>query len=388
MHVGLERFQQNAGSDRIVQYAGVRDEGGVCGFGGPLYPEQAQALGRLAERVSELLKGRDPEDRSVSFAWMWNELYPDKPLNLFEQGIDPLTNENHWDTRRDKRHTPTGNVVTALSAVDNALWDVRGKLAGKPVYELLGGTRKVLPAYISTHPGDDVSGAVGKARELYDEGNHIQKWFFQWGPVDGEEGFTKCRALAEGIRAELGSDATLMFDFATGQKNRSAWDVEFAVRVARMLEPLEPLWLEEPFHPEEIDSYRRLKGETSLTLAAGEHTYSRWNIKPFLDEGLIGFVQSDPEWCGGVSESLEVAKLVSQYEGVVFVPHGHQALAASHVVASHSQELCPMVEHGRAWLPGTQRAQTRILTVEAGTLVVPPEPGLGPDIDFERFSRL
>jgi L-alanine-DL-glutamate epimerase-like enolase superfamily enzyme len=67
--------------------------------------------------------------------------------------------------------------------------------------------------------------------------------------------------------------------------------------------------LEEPLRPDDLEGYTRLKGETGITLAAGEHWYTRWNVKPFLDRRIVSFVQSDPEWCGGISEWLEICEL-------------------------------------------------------------------------------
>jgi len=381
------RVRQKGSTHRGIPYVEIDTDVGAEGYGGPLYNEQALSLQRLAPHLRRLLIGRDPVPRETDFESIWNELHPGKPLSAYADGRDPLTGEAIQNTRRKARHTPTGNVVTALSAVDNALWDVRGKLAGQPVYRLLGGTRRKLRAYLSIVPGDDRAKARRQAKDLFDQGHTAQKWFFRWGPPDGEAGFAKIVGLVEGLRSDLGEKARLMFDFHVASRGKCDWDVPFAVRVAKAIEPFAPFWLEEPFSPEEIDSYRRLKGETSIPLATGEHAYSRWHIQPFLDEKLVSYVQSDPEWCGGLSELLQVCRLASRYEGVRVVPHGHHVLAAAHVVASQPESLCPMVEHGIAWLPGRQQAQTRSISPQAGYLATPPEAGLGPGIDWKRFER-
>lgn len=382
------RVRQKGRDDRGTPYVEIATSGGVEGYGGPLYNEQAQSLERLVPQLRRLLVGKDPALREIDFQWCWNALHPGKPLSAYSEGRDPLTTEAIWNTRRKARHTPTGNIITALSAVDNALWDIRGKLAGRPVYRLLGGTREKLRAYLSIVPDDDIAKARRQAKDLFDQGHTAQKWFFRWGPPDGKAGFAKIVGLVEGLRSDLGEKAQLMFDFHVGSRGRCDWDVPFAIRVAKAIEPFAPYWLEEPFSPEEIDSYRRLKGETSIPLATGEHAYSRWHIQPFLDERLVSFVQSDPEWCGGLSELLEVCRLASRYEGVCVVPHGHHVLAAAHVVASQPESLCPMVEHGVAWLPARQQAQTRSISPESGYLTTPSEAGLGPGIDWKRFERV
>jgi len=359
----------------------------VSGLGGPLYAEQAKSLEKMAPQLQKHLVGRDPAPRELDFEWIWNRLHPDKPLGTYAKGIDPLTGKTIWNTRRKARHTPTGNIITALSAVDNALWDIRGKLVGQPVYRLLGGKREKLRAYLSLVPGDNIAAACKQAKGLFDKGHTAQKWFFRYGPPDGKAGFAKIVGLVEGLRSELGETAELMFDFHVGSRGRCDWDVPYAIKVAKAIQPFKPTWLEEPFSPEEIESYRRLKGETDIPLATGEHIYSRWNIQPFLNEKLIGFVQADPEWCGGLSELLRICKLASRYKGVRVIPHGHHVLAAAHVVASQPELLCPMVEHGPQWLRARQYAQTRRISPEAGFLSTPNEPGLGPSIDWSRFER-
>jgi L-alanine-DL-glutamate epimerase-like enolase superfamily enzyme len=226
------------------------------------------------------------------------------------------------------------------------------------------------------------------AKDLYDRGQTAQKWFFRYGPPDGEAGFSKIAGLVEGLRTELGEEAMLMFDFAVGQRGRCDWDVDYAIRVAKAIQPFNPTWLEEPFSPEEIESYRRLRGETDITLATGEHTYTRWNILPFLEEKLVSFVQSDPEWCGGISELLKICKMAKEYDNIRVIPHGHHILAASQVVASQPESLCPMVEYGPNWVMRHQSAQTRVVSPTAGYISTPGEPGIGPSIDWERFEQI
>jgi L-alanine-DL-glutamate epimerase-like enolase superfamily enzyme len=164
-------------------YFELATEGGVKGLAGPLMDDQSQALTKLLPDLNKFLVGKDPRQAELCFGWMWAQLYPDKPLSKYAEGIDPLTCEAIWNTRRKNRHTPTGLVICALSAVDNALWDVRGKLAGKPVYQLLGGTREKIGAYLSI----DLKLDVKKARKLFDMGHTCQK------PSPGRGGVRKSR---------------------------------------------------------------------------------------------------------------------------------------------------------------------------------------------------
>ena len=381
------RLREKGGS-RIRSFLEITTDLEARGISGELFQDTPQQFEELMPGLLEALVGRNPHQRELGTVWLWNKLYPDRPLEVFAEGVDPLTRQKIWGTRRERRHTPTGTVMMAFSAVDNALWDLQGKLAGKPVRELLGGRRTSLPVYLSQTPSDDLAETKRRARSYFDQGFKAQKWFLRHGPPDGESGFRFNVGVVESLRTELGPEAKLMFDFAVGGRGRCDWDVPYATRVAKAIEPFKPYWLEEPFSPEEIESYAKLHGETGIPLATGEHTYTRWNIKPFLDRKLVRFVQSDPEWCGGLSELLEIAEMVQRYDGVRLIPHGHHVLAAANCVASQPESLCPMIEYGVTFTKGRQAYQARVLWPQAGRLEMPMEPGLGPGIDWARIERV
>lgn len=162
-------------------------------------------------------------------------------------------------------------------------------------------------------------------------------------------------------------------------------DLDYAIALAKGILPYQPHWLEEPLRPDDLEGYTRLKGETGIALASGEHWYTRWNVKPFLDRKIVSFVQSDPEWCGGLSEWLKICQLVKAYPGVQVVPHGHHVLAASTCVASQPEELCPMLEYLVRSRIQFQHCQTRPMVAEAGIFEMGEEPGLGPSLDESRL---
>jgi L-rhamnonate dehydratase len=366
-------------------YLTITDESGLTGVAGPLLTEQAAAV---PANLRELLAGRDVADpKSVNFSTLWDRLHPGHPLTRYADGIDPLTGATVWGTRRATRHTETGWAITALSAVDLALWDLRGQAARLPVWRLLGGNRRSLPAYASML-GYSVNPAEARkaAREFFDRGFTRQKWFFMSGPIDGAAGLKANIELVRAVREELGPDATLMFDGI-----QSVWksvDLEFSLALAKAILPYKPHWLEEPLRPDDLEGYTRLQGETGITLAAGEHWYTRWNVKPFLDRKLVQFVQSDPEWCGGITGWLGVCELVREYPGVQVIPHGHHVLAASSCVASRAESLCPMMEYLIQSRLKFQHCQTRPLLASAGTFALADEPGIGPPLDWDRLERL
>ncbi len=140
------------------------------------------------------------------------------------------------------------------------------------------------------------------------------------------------------LREEL-PDAMLMFD---NHSIRHSDDVEYSLRLCKAVAPYKPFWIEEPICPEHVEGYARIKGETGLTIAGGEHWYTRWAVKPFLDRKCVDFVQSDPTWCGGISEWLKICELVRRYPGVKVVPHITSPwTVAPHCVASQPEELVP-----------------------------------------------
>jgi len=365
-------------------YLKVTSESGLRGFAGPLLAEQVAAF---PANLRALLAGRDVADPgTLNFSTLWDRCHPGLPLERYAEGKDPLTAATVWGTRRTTRHTATGWAITALSAIDLALWDLRGMAAGQPVWRLLGATRGRLNAYASML-GYPVKPAEARktARAFFDQGFKRQKWFFMSGPVDGAEGLKQNIELVRAVREELGPEATLMFDGI-----QSVWksvDLGFSIALARGILPYKPHWLEEPLRPDDLEGYTRLKGETGITLAAGEHWYTRWNVKPFLDRGLVSFVQSDPEWCGGIGEWLKVCELARRYPGVQVIPHGHHVLAASNCVASQPETLCPMMEYLIQSRARFQHCQTRPLLASAGTFAMAGEAGLGPPLDEARLER-
>jgi L-alanine-DL-glutamate epimerase-like enolase superfamily enzyme len=365
-------------------YLEIAGDSGLKGYAGPLLKEQVAAF---PANLRDLLVGRDTADpNKLNFAALWAACHPGKALESYADGKDPLTGATVWGIKRPSRHTETGWAITALSAIDLALWDLRGKAAGRPVWRMLGGKRERLTAYASML-GYPVKPAEARkvAREFFDRGFKRQKWFFMQGPVDGPEGLKQNIELVRALREELGPEAMLLFDGI--QYVWKSADLEYAISLAKGILPYRPLWLEEPLRPDDLEGYARLKGETGIALAAGEHWYTRWNVKPFLERRIVSFVQSDPEWCGGISEWLKICEMVKAYPGVQVVPHGHHVLAASACVASQSEALCPMLEYLVRSRIAFQHCQTRPMVAEAGTFPMGDEPGLGPSLDEKRCQE-
>jgi L-rhamnonate dehydratase len=298
-------------------------------------------------------------------------------------GADPLATERvHDEMLRLQRHGRAGLFVTAISAVDNALWDLRGKARGDPVYRLLGGpTRDNVPAYASMLGFSvEPERAAAAAREYQRRGFTAQKWFFRHGPSAGSEGMQRNLAMARAVREAVGPGYHLMFDAFMG------WDSTYAADMIRGLEAVEPFWLEEPLPPERVAALRRLAASSRVRLATGEHAHTRWQVKELLDSGAIGIVQVDPDWAGGISEQRHICSLCSAYD-VPVVAHGHTIPAALHLAASQSPQTVPMVEYLVRVQERTQHFQKTVYRPVEGALPLPTDPGLGIDLDPAKIAH-
>lgn len=327
--------------------------------------QDLKALQGHLPKIRELLVGEDPLDPTLAGELLWETIYPGR-AQLFAQGLDPLTGEMIANRPRKERHTRTGRVFMAFSTVDIALWDLRGRLLKQPAYRIIGkASRKQVPVY--WRPGEADKGlddARRRAREAYEQGYRHQKWYFTKSAKDGYAGLKENIELVRVLREEL-PNARLMFD---NHSIRYYADVDYSVKLCKAVARYEPFWIEEPICPEHVDGYARIKAETGVTIAGGEHWHTRWQVKPFLDRQCVDYVQSDPVWCGGISEWLKVCALVRRYPNVKVVPHITSPwTAAPHCVASQPEELCPLLEFnyegGRQALLGrmTQSAQGQML---------------------------
>lgn len=297
-------------------------------------------------------------------------------------GADPLAHAAIHDRMlRLHRHGRQGLFVNAISAIDNALWDLRGKALGMPVYRLLGGpTRERVPAYASML-GHSVEPerAAAAAREHKDLGYGAQKWFFAHGPGAGPEGLRRNLAMASAVREAVGPAYPLMFDAFMG------WDLTYATDMLRGLEVIEPSWMEEPVPPERVSVFRRLAAASRVRLATGEHVHTRWQVKELLDGEGVGVVQTDPDWVGGISEQLHICSLCSACD-VPVVAHGHAMAVPVHIAASQSPQTVPMVEYLVRIQERNQWFHRTILRPDDGAISLPAEPGLGIEIDPDKVT--
>jgi L-alanine-DL-glutamate epimerase-like enolase superfamily enzyme len=304
-------------------------------------------------------------------------------LRRFLIGKDALAGEALWDQmHRSDRHSRRGHYMMAISALDNALWDLRGRYFGMPVYRLLGGaTRASVEAYgsclgYSVEP----EAAAQRAAELLARGYRNQKWFLAYGPGDAGEGLEKNVQLVRAVREAVGDTPNLMFDAFSG------WNLDYALAWARRVEQYRPRWIEEAFHPEKIESFVELRRKTSIPVASGEHFYGRWEVHDYLKAGAISVVQADPEWCGGVSELVKICAVSSLFDAQV-IPHGHGIHAALHVVASQPPMTCPWIEYLINKMSSYHHFEKHDYQVNQGRIALPERPGFGIELDTAKVEK-
>jgi L-rhamnonate dehydratase len=298
-------------------------------------------------------------------------------LRPFLIGKDALAGEALWDEMyRSNRHSRDGYFMMAISAVDNVLWDIRGKHYGVPVYRLLGGpTRPSVEMYASCL-GFSVEPEAVRTRALAikKEGYRYQKWFMAYGPGSGPEGMQKNVELVRILRETLGNDTELMFDAYSG------WDQNYALEWAHQVEQYRPRWMEEVTHPEKIESFAAIRRSTTIPIASGEHFYGRWEVERYLQTGALSVVQADPEWCGGISELLRIGTVASLHD-VQVIPHGHSLRAAIHAIASQSPMTFPLGEYLINKMRHYYHFESNPLIPDKAHIALPTGPGFNVQLD-------
>lgn len=341
----LEDYQAGASPGLRAIYLIIETDAGISGLYGPLSRQQAFLI---SDSLSPLLMGQDA---------------------LAVRSL-------HDQMLRVERHGRAGLFVTAVSAVDNALWDIKGKAYGKPVWELLGGpTRGEIPAYASMLGHSvDPEAAAETARRFANRGYTAQKWFFRHGPMDGAEGRRRNLDMAAAVRAAVGEDYDLMLDAFM------SWDLPYAQRMARELETINPRWLEEPLPPERLAELADLSRRTLIPIASGEHAYTRWQMRGLIETAGVRVIQADPDWAGGITEQMEICTVCS-VRGVPVVAHGHTLIAALHVAAAQPAHVVPMVEYLVLQQKRSQYFHRIKYEPLEGRVALPTRPGLGIELD-------
>ncbi|MFE6740193.1 mandelate racemase/muconate lactonizing enzyme family protein [Streptomyces tubercidicus] len=268
------------------------------------------------------------------------------------------------------RATTTGAITSlALAAVDTALWDVRCKRAGEPLWRLAGGHRQEVPVY-DTEGGWlhlDTEELVKGALRAQEAG---------WAGVKIKVGKPRAAEDAERLRAvreAVGPSLHLMTDANQSQTMSSA------LQLAAALEPYEPYWIEEPLPADDISGHARLARATRIPVAVGESMYSPMQFRNYLEKGAASIVQVDVARVGGITPWLKVAHTAESHN-VMVCPHFLMELHVSLVAAVPNGRY---VEH----IPQLRAVTRSELLVRDGLAVAPDTPGIGIDWDMDALDN-
>ena len=289
-------------------------------------------------------------------------------------GEDPLDTDRLWGRMYEGTlyYGREGVVIQAMAGVDLALWDIKGKALGEPVYKLLnGGYRTSVRVYASNMFQPTPEATAERARAAREAGYTAVK--FGWEPF-GEDPEQDC-AFLEAIRREIGEDMELMLDVG------HAWDAITTLERARRFEPYDLFWIEEPLHPDDLDGYAVVSRECEIPIAAGEEECTVAGFNRLMEVGGVDIVQVDPSRVG-LTQAMTIAML-AQSSGIPIVNHTFttdiNVAASLHLLASvpnaFVMEYC--VEPSEI---SRSLARNPIAIVD-GHARVPEEPGLGVEPD-------
>ena len=253
-------------------------------------------------------------------------------------GADPWDVEFLWQHmyRRTRAFGRKGVGMTAISAVDIALWDLLGKAAAQPVFRLLGGrTKRRIPVYASRLYSQPLEQLAAEAARYKAEGYQAMKLRFGWGPVDGARGMHENVALVRTVRETVGDDVDIMADAYMG------WTLDYARRMIPLLEPFNLRWLEEAVIPDDAGGYAALKALGRVPIAGGEHAFTVHEFRDLLEARALDYIQFDTNRVGGISQARKIAALAEAY-AVPVVPHAGQMHNYHIVMASLNS---PMAEY-------------------------------------------
>ena len=331
----------------------------------------------------------------------WGECFGPPALNAAVVGAykahllgeDALATEKHWqtlyNTYRDQGQK--GLAITALSGVDIALWDLKGKLLGQPAHRLMGGP---LRTEVRAYATGTYRRGTGNAEDYITEAvrGYVNEGF---SAVKLKIGFgvEEDARLIAATRDVIGPRIGLMLDANHG------FDVIEAVDLGRRVAKYNIGWFEEPVVPDELDSYVEVRRGQPIPVAGGECEFTRWGFREVLTRRAMDIIQPDTCAAGGLSECKKIADMATAF-GVRYVPHvwgcgiglaaAMQLLAVLPHTPPRHTPIEPLLEFDRSEHPFRQAVLKLELEHKDGVVKVPEGPGLGIEVDrvaVERFRK-
>lgn len=313
-------------------------------------------------------------------------------LKGFVIGKDPFQIEYIWNAIYKSTFWHGGVIVlSALSAIEQALWDIKGKALDVPIYEFFGGKlRDKVRAYanawafqetVTEMTGEDTPDSIAEnALKMVDKGFTAMKWdpFRDGGQVipKSEEEFAV--ACVERVREAVGPSIDILIE-CHGRFNMNS-----AIRMAQKLEPFDPFFYEEPIPPDNIDAMAEVQRSINLPVATGERLFTRWDFRGLLEKQAARIIQPDICHVGGFMELKKVAAMAESYY-VSVQPHNSNGplcvFASLHIDATIPN--CQFQEFFFPYLDLYNQILTEPIRFKDGFLEIPSGPGLGTDINEE-----
>ncbi|MCY3780077.1 MAG: galactonate dehydratase [Chloroflexi bacterium] len=334
----------------------VSTDDGYSGWGEPIVEGQAGTVRGAVEDMSDYLLGRDPREI-----------------------------EDIWQTLFRARFYRGGPVMmSAIAGVNQALWDIKGKYHGAPIYDLLGGKVRDKAQIYAGIGGDRPADVAEQAKKRQEEGLTAVKMgaVNEVHYMDTFAHIDEAVARVASVREQVGEDFSIAVDFH-GRVHKP-----MAKMLIRELEPYHLMFVEEPILPMHNESLLDLKRSTSIPIATGERMYSRWDFKTILAEGSVDIIQPDVSHAGGISEVMRIAAMAEAYD-VALAPHcplGPIALASCLQVDAVAYNAL-IQEQSLGIHYNTQAdlldylADPSVFDYEDGFVNLPRAPGLGIEID-------
>jgi galactonate dehydratase len=288
-------------------------------------------------------------------------------------GQDPARIDRLWAQmyRAILGHGLTGTVGSgALSGLEMALWDIKGKALGQPVWQLLGGAiRDRIPVYGHAHTAEE-------AEALRALGYRALKT-----PFTGLVDLDRVAMLREAVGPEM--------DIAVDAHGPSWMSAADAILVGRELEAFDLLFFEDPVPPENLDMLARVRDAVAVPLAAGERVGTVHGCRPYIERDLVDVIQPDTGRAGGITQMRKIAAMAEPH-GIMLAPHSGSLGPVAEFAALHVMATVPnilMLERIEADWPGRYEVVTPVLEVTDGCLPLPTAPGLGVELVKDEIAR-
>jgi galactonate dehydratase len=341
----------------------ITTESGLVGWGEPVVEGKADSVAAAVKEMEDYLIGRNAGDIED----IWQVLY----RGAFYRGGPVLS--------------------SAISGIEQALWDIKGKALNVPVYELLGGAVRNKIRVYSWIGGDRPSNVADAAQEKFDQGFTAIKMNAtgEMGWIDSFSKVTEAVERVQAIRDKLGYKMDIAVDFH-GRIHKGMAKV-----LMKELEPFKLMFIEEPVLTENEEAFVELQRHTTTPIATGERNYTRWGFKTILSRGGVDIIQPDPSHAGGILETRKIAAMAEAYDIAVALhcPLGPIALATCLQIDfctpnAFIQEQSLGIHYNQGSDLLDYLEDPTVFKYDNGYVLKPTEPGLGITINEEQVRRM